>query len=147
MRSRQALRHLLPAATALTPICGLAAEPAHSGTTIGIPQFAQVFGALVVVVVLIVVLGMASQRLRLGRGATGRHLRIVDALALGARERLLLVDVAGERVLIGVAGGHIARLHVLPPGGAEATDTSAELPAPGFQRVLDAVFSARKDAP
>ena len=76
---------------------------------------------------------LAAQRLRLGRGASGKHLRIVDALALGTRERLLLVDVAGERVLLGVAGGRIERLHVLeaPTGDFSSALEAAQAPAPG----------------
>lgn len=96
---------LLPAvaAAATSP----AAEP------VGLSKAVQVLGALGLVLVLIFGMALAAQRMRLGRGANGKHLRVIDALALGARERLLLVEVAGERVLLGVAGGRIERLHVL----------------------------------
>jgi flagellar protein FliO/FliZ len=67
--------------------------------------------------------------MRLGRGMSGRHLKVIDALALGARERLLLVDVAGERVLLGLAGGRIERLHVLDAAAAD-----------GFPAALDAAL-------
>ena len=55
-----------------------------------------------------------------------------------------LVDVAGERVLLGVAAGRIERLHVLPPGAAAEIDAPVA-PAPSFPGVLAAVLG-RRDA-
>lgn len=136
------MRRALPIASTcllLVPSLTLAASDA-APATVGMSQLAQVLGALALVLVMIFGLALASQRLRLGRGANGRHLRIVDALSLGARERLLLVEVAGERVLLGVAGGRIERLHVLAAG---ATDTVA---AP-FPQMLDAALGAREATP
>jgi flagellar protein FliO/FliZ len=118
--------------------CAGAASAAEStvqttASPLGVGKLSEVFGALALVVLLIFGLALAAQRLRLGRGASGKHLRIVDALALGTRERLLLVDVAGERVLLGVAGGRIERLHVLeaPTGDFSSALEAAQAPAPG----------------
>ena len=106
----------------LTAACADAARAAdaaaQAAAPLGVGKLTEVFGALALVVLLIFGLALAAQRLRLGRGASGKHLQVVDALALGARERLLLVDVAGERVLLGVAGGRIERLHVLAASAA-----------------------------
>lgn len=111
------MKHLLStSALALCAPAVLAADAAGA-PVLGAGRLAQLAGALALVVLLIFGLAVAAQRLRLGRGASGRHLKVVDALALGARERLLLVDVAGERVLLGVAGGRIERLHVLAGAG------------------------------
>ncbi len=148
MRLRFPVNVTVMSGIASLPTAVLATAPAATpAAQVGLSQFAQVFGALVLVLVLIVGLALSAQRLRLGRGTNGRHLRIVDALALGTRERLLLVDVAGERVLLGVAGGRIERLHVLPPGAASAEPAAAETPAPtpGFPGILAAVLGTRKD--
>jgi len=115
-------RLVLFAAACTCAVTAAAADPIAQAapSPLGIGKLSEVFGALALVVLLIFGLALAAQRMRLGRGASGKHLRIVDALALGTRERLLLVDVAGERVLLGVAGGRIERLHVLAtPGGGE----------------------------
>lgn len=145
MRPTLRLHALAASVLALLPATVLAAAPAAApATSVGVSQFAQVFGALILILGLIFGLGFFAQRLRLGRGASGRHLRIVDALALGTRERLLLVDVAGERVLLGVAAGRIERLHVLPPGAAAEIDAPVA-PAPSFPGVLAAVLG-RRDA-
>lgn len=112
-------------AVALLPMVAAAAT-SPAAEPVGLSKAVQVLGALGLVLVLIFGLAIAAQRMRLGRGASGKHLRVIDALALGARERLLLVDVAGERVLLGVAGGRIERLHVL---GASDCDFPAMLDA------------------
>lgn len=121
----------LALAALLSPAGSVAAPPTDP---VGLSTLAQVFGALALVLVLIFGLAIAVQRMKLGRGASGQHLRIVDALALGTRERLLLVDVAGERVLLGVAGGRIERLHVLAP--------AADFPA-----ALEAALEPRTETP
>ncbi len=142
---RPSVRLVLTAsAVGSLPASALATAPAAAAAaSVGMAQFAQVFGALILILGLIFVLGILAQRMRLGRGASGRHLRIVDALALGTRERLLLVDVAGERVLLGVAAGRIERLHVLPPGTAD-DPAPAPAPAPAFPGILAAVLGRRE---
>jgi flagellar protein FliO/FliZ len=49
---------------------------------------------------------------RLQQGGAGK-LRIVDGLALGPRDRLVLVQVGNDQVLLGVTPGNIQALHVL----------------------------------
>lgn len=99
----------------LVPITAHAAPPSApaSALPVGLGELGQVTGSLLLVLLLIGGLAWGAQRLRLAKGSTGRHLRVVDALSLGTRERLLLVEVDGERVLLGVAGGQLRRLHVL----------------------------------
>lgn len=111
-------RSLLLFTAACADAARAADTAAQAAAPLGVGKLTEVFGALALVVLLIFGLALAAQRLRLGRGASGKHLQVVDALALGARERLLLVDVAGERVLLGVAGGRIERLHVLASSAA-----------------------------
>ena len=98
--------------------------PVPAPGPVGAGQVVQIILALVLVLALVVALGWGAQRLRLTKGTTGRHIKIVDTLALGARERLMLVDVDGERVLIGIASGRLERLHAMgarePAGFAEA---------------------------
>lgn len=51
--------------------------------------------------------------------AASADLRCKGALAVGGRERVLLVQCEGTRVLIGVAPGCVRRLAELPPATAE----------------------------
>lgn len=68
---------------------------------------------LVVVIALVFALAWAARRLSVMRargGASGGPIEVVGQLALGTRERLLLVEVDGRRVLLGVVPGRITRL-------------------------------------
>lgn len=46
---------------------------------------------------------------------------IQAATSLGNRDRLALIEVEGERVLIAISPGRISKLHVLNPSSFEAT--------------------------
>jgi flagellar protein FliO/FliZ len=51
---------------------------------------------------------------------------MLGSLSLGTRERLLLVEVEGRRILLGVTPGEISRLDAAPDG-ARAADFDAAL--------------------
>lgn len=53
-----------------------------------------------------------------GLGGKGQ-VRVIGGASLGPRERAVLVDVAGERLLLGVAPGQVRTLHVLPAEAPE----------------------------
>ena len=80
-----------------------------------------VTGFLGMVIALAIVLGLAYVCLRvlrrwqeggIGRreGEVQRDLRFVRALAVGQRERLMLVEAEGELMLIGVSSGSVTLL-------------------------------------
>jgi flagellar protein FliO/FliZ len=79
---------------------------------------------------------------RMVPGAAGSHpaLRIVAALPVGPRERLLLVDAGGRQLLLGVTAQQISALHSFdePPvpqapaaGGGDFAARLREMLAPG----------------
>ena len=96
----------------------------------GLGEMSQVAAALVVVLALIVALAYGAQRLKLGRVVGGRHLKLVETLPLGPRERLLLVEVGGERLLLGLSAGRIERLHVQAEAGVFSAALAAATPTP-----------------
>jgi len=88
--------------------------------------------ALGLVVLAILAIAWALRRLQGGAIAGNAHLRIVAALALGPRERLLVVDAAGTQLLLGVTASGITRLHEFPEpviagGSAGARDFAVRL--------------------
>ena len=89
---------------------GAAAET--GAVDLGMARLVQTMLALAGVVALIFVLAYLARRFqRIPQG--GGALKIVDALPLGARERILLIEADGERLLIALAAGRIDALHVL----------------------------------
>ncbi|MGE0386503.1 MAG: FliO/MopB family protein [Gammaproteobacteria bacterium] len=89
---------------------------------IGLASIGQVVLGLAAV---LGVLALVTLVLRRGTGLrTGRagSLKIIDALGVGTRERIVLIDVEGDRVLVGIAPGGMHTLHRRPRGGqAEGT--------------------------
>lgn len=88
-----------------------------------------VTGLIGMVIALAIVLGLAYVCLKVLRrwqergtggreGEPQRELRFVRALAVGQRERLMLVEAEGELMLIGVSAGSVTLLRNWGSGGA-----------------------------
>ena len=96
--------------TASAPVSG----PGMSGVW-------EVALGLLIVVAAIVAVGWVMRRLYPGAMSASQQMKVIAALPLGPRERLLLVDVAGTQLLLGVTAQQINQLHlfsepvVLPP--------------------------------
>lgn len=73
-------------------------------------QFAM---GLVVVVGVILLLAWMLRRMNRIQGRIQGHVRILAGLPLGSRERVVLLQVGQEQVLLGVAPGRVSRLLVL----------------------------------
>ncbi|GAB2525081.1 flagellar biosynthetic protein FliO [Lysobacter humi (ex Lee et al. 2017)] len=70
--------------------------------------------SLVLVVGLILGLGWLARRMPgLQRGGSASQLKVVASVALGPRERAMVVDVGGQQLLLGVGQGGVRTLHVL----------------------------------
>ena len=95
------------AACALVP--GLCA--AGSSAPVGFGQALQVVLGLLVVLGMIVAAAWAARRLQAIRPQGHGHIRIIEGLAVGTRDKLLLVEVDGRRVLLGMSPGRITTLH------------------------------------
>jgi flagellar protein FliO/FliZ len=85
--------------------------PAHGAT----PARASVVGSSVVTadpfaVVFGLLFIIALSRMNSVSMVSGQLMKIVAAQSVGPREKILLVDVAGQQILLGVAPGHISHL-------------------------------------
>jgi len=99
-------------ATAAAPLAK-AAMPVgqHAPATPGL--FGAVL-ALLLVLALIVGLGWLLKRLPGSGFRPPEGMKLVASLSLGARERVVVVEVNGQQLLLGVSAGGISTLHVLP---------------------------------
>ena len=93
-------------------------------------------GLFGMVIALAIVLGLAYGAIRLMRhwqdrgmgrrlGEPDRELRFVRALAVGQRERLILVEAEGELMLIGVSAGSVSLLRNWGSDAAPVDDDAA----------------------
>lgn len=64
---------------------------------------------------------------------TGAHgvVRVVGGVMLGTRERLVIVEVADQWLLIGVAAGQVNHLHTMPKPAGYSVPSDSDAPA-GF---------------
>ena len=121
------------------------AAPTPRPLTFGLDAAVHVLLGLGVVLALIVLSAWAYRRLaRVPRGVGGA-LRVLGGLSLGTRERVVLIQVGDEQLLLGVAPGRVEALHVL----AAPIPTSAPAVGPagagdGFARRLAAALQQRR---
>ena len=123
MRPALALPFFPSAAAAVEEGARAASKLAAPGTS----QAVEAMAGLAAVLALIVALGWAVRRFgRLPTGAKGA-VRVIGGVALGARERAVLVAVGETRLLLGVAPGQVRTLHVLPDEPATPGEFADEL--------------------
>ncbi|OOW73642.1 flagellar protein, partial [Xanthomonas axonopodis pv. martyniicola] len=96
-----------------------AAPVAAKATQVGAqaPSSPSLFGAvfaLLLVLALIVGLGWLLKRMPGSGFRSTEGLRVVTSLAVGAKERVVVVEVNGQQLLLGVTAGGISTLHTLP---------------------------------
>ena len=77
---------------------------------------AQITLSLVLVLAAVFAAAWVVRRMRTIGRPHGGALKVLADVAVGTKERVVLVQVHEQQVLIGVATGSVNVLHVLPPG-------------------------------
>lgn len=96
---------------------------------------------LAFIVVLIFVLARFASRFNFNRGVGNGALRIIAGLPTGARDRIVLLQVGEEQILLGLTPGRIEKLHAL----AVPVETDQEAVVTGnFARKLKAAIDGGK---
>ena len=119
-------------ATALIPAAA-AAEASAPSSGAGI---AQMLLGLAAVVALILGLGWVLRQTQAGSLRASRILSVVASHAVGTRERVVVIEIEGSWMVLGVAPGHVSRLARLPKP-AHATENTPPVASPGFSVWLD----------
>ena len=70
----------------------------------------QVALALVLIVGVVMLLGLLAKRFQLNKSKTTGQLKVVDSAYLGPKERLVLVQIADQNVLLGMNPQCITKL-------------------------------------
>ena len=135
------------ATTAASP-APIATTTAHTGVATPAPAPASTAGslggavfALVLVVGLILLLGWLAKRMP-GLGGTRNNaaLRVVGSLALGPRDRVVVVAVGDTQLLLGVGSGGTRTLHTLAEPLPVAPESKA---TPAFAQLLAQHFGKK----
>lgn len=124
---------LLGCGLVLAGVSALAQEEAEEVSAgVGSAQLLTVLMSLVLVVLLIFSLAWLVRRAGIGGGLLTRSaaMKVIATLPLGTRERLVIVDVGGKQLLLGVTAHTIQTLHTfdgsIPLPDKSANETFAE---------------------
>ncbi|MFT4767488.1 MAG: flagellar protein FliO/FliZ [Glaciecola sp.] len=96
----------------------------------------QVLGSLVLVFVCLFAVVYFLKRFNGVGVGSGSALRVLGSVNVGQREKVVLMEVGGEQLLIGVAPGSVRRIHVLAEPVLEGV--GSESASPDFAAVLRA---------
>jgi flagellar protein FliO/FliZ len=113
------------------------ALPATGSATGGSSSWVQAVLGLALVLGLILACGWAGRRFGLNKGSSGQRLRVVSSVMVGQRERVVVVEVGDQWLVLGVGPGQVRALHTLPASAlADLPDLANPLKAsPGVQLV------------
>lgn len=131
----------LAAGAALPTVPTAASEPVRS---FGMGGFLQAAFGLATVLALIFLCGWAARRLGLRQSGSGRLLKVVSSTMVGQRERVVVVEIGGSWLVLGVAAGQVRALHTMPaehlPEVQSASTASGMTPAAAFsQKLLESI--------
>lgn len=106
----------------LLPFSALAADATDSGVAFG--TYLQALLALSLIVVILFATAWLARKVSGGKGFGQGGMKILGGVALGPRERIVLVEVGDDWLVVGIVPGQIRTLHRLPkgssPGGEQA---------------------------
>lgn len=121
---------LLPPIFAALPSWAAEIQSGPAPAPAGAAGMLQVLGGLLLVLALLVGLAWTFKRFGAHPQRAAGAIKIIGGATVGQRERVVLIEVGGTWLVIGVAQGHVTTLHSMPKG-----EKVKEVPgAPGAAR-------------
>ena len=98
--------------------------------------------SLLLMIGAIVLVGWLYSHIRRTQIYNGKVIRVLATQPLGPKERVVLVEVAGKQLVLGMTAGHIQTLHVLE----QPLESDGQVPPPsGFaERLRIAIMGVPK---
>jgi flagellar protein FliO/FliZ len=112
-----------PAAIAGTPANPVTLPQAAPGPSAG--SLLQTIFALVLVLALLAALAWAAKRYGPRVAGNSANLRMIGALNIGGRERIMVIEVGDQWIVVGASPGRVNALATMPKGDAAANATLA----------------------
>ena len=133
---------LSPLPLALTfPRWALAAETSAPG--ISATSYVQATLALALIVSLLIGAAWLARKVSGGKGFGQGGMRVIGGVALGPRERIVLLEVGEEWLVVGIVPGQIRTLHRLAKGELPSPEAAGQRP---FAQWLHSVSERRTHA-
>lgn len=132
---------LLPLAATATATAADAEAPGISGGS-----YVQALLALLLIVGLLLGTAWMARKLSGGKAFGQRGMNVVGGVALGPRERIVLVEVGDTWLVVGIVPGQIRTLHRMPKGSGPDGETSTAPSETAFSHWLKAISERRGNA-
>ncbi|WP_373020403.1 flagellar biosynthetic protein FliO [Thiomicrorhabdus sp.] len=125
---------------------GFAQDAVKAGESVAQPSdyFGQIMLSLVLVLLIIFISAWLLRRYGRFPGVADGNLKVIGALSVGQRERILLLQVGKEQLLVGVTSSKITTLHQLD----EPVLVKSSEPVSGsFAQRLQEALAKKKETP
>jgi flagellar protein FliO/FliZ len=99
--------------------------------------------SLILVLVAVFVVGWILKRINLPQQGAGNALKVISGVAVGQRERVVLVEVNDTWLVIGVAPGQVNALHTMPKGALPSASNATPDDDNKFQGWLKQMMEKR----
>lgn len=116
----------LSAAAVLPTVPTAVAEPARA-SSFGAAGLLQAGLGLAFVVAMIFGCAWVARRFGLQQSGSGRLLKVVSSAMVGQRERVVVVEIGGQWLVLGVASGQVRALHSMPAQAVPDAGTAPSL--------------------
>jgi len=103
----------------------------------------QMLAGLLLVLAVIGAAAWLLKRVAANPRTAAGSIRVVASAAVGQRERVVLVEIGGTWLVLGVAPGQVRALHSMPKDSAEHFGNPSAPPPTGFQAWLRHVMEKR----
>src|SRR5512135_2259247 len=115
----RALAALVAAFLSPLVLAAEAARPAYvppPAAAVSSGSVLQVILSLLLVLAAVVIVAWVLKPINLPQQGAGNALRVISGVAVGQRERIVLVEVNDTWLVVGVAPGQVNALHAMPKG-------------------------------
>jgi len=128
----------VPLALAVASARAAGGDPAPSAGSL-----LQVLLGLVVVLMLMAAAAWLLKRFGMARTAANSAVKIVGGISVGNRERVLVLEVADQWIVVGVAAGRVSALATMPRQEQIAEAATGAPPAASFSEWLKQTIDKR----
>lgn len=127
----------------MTTGSALAAEAAAPG--VGAGTYLQAGLALAFIVAVLAGTAWIARKMSGGKGFGQGGMKVIGGVALGPRERIVLVEIGEDWLVIGIVPGQIRTLHRMPKGSAQGSDLTGDEADKPFAQWLKTVAERRRN--
>ena len=141
--------HAMLLAVLLMPFSALAQQgerppytpPEPASITAG--SLLQILFSLLLVLAAVMLVSWILKRIQLPQSGSGNLLKIIGGMAVGQRERVVLLEIGDTWLVVGVAPGRVQTLHSMPKGVIPAMHETQSAPDGKFQVWLKQMMEKR----